>query len=717
MNRQNCYMNGNCPWEAGREITWAKSPFLGEFDFQRVHIVVSRRKNLIFAPNHFYLRMPRIFCFCRCSLLVSLSCLLLPSGAFAQQTMPFGKAITDKIAAAECAHASCKHVVLANVLTDDYDVSYYRCEWAVDPAVKAISGAITVYFKPKAGDFSIFHADLHDDMTLDSVRYHGAKITSHHPTGHILDAMLPAPLAMGVPDSLTMYYHGAPPTTGFGAFTQTTHGANNTPVIWTLSEPYGASDWWPCKNTTNDKADSLDVIVTTGSAYRAAGNGLLVEETAPAAGKKRYHWRHRYPITAYLVAIAVTDYEQFTHKAFVAGDSLPILNYVYPENYAQWKTDMFNTVDIMELYSTLFEPYPYRKEKYGHAQFSWGGGQEHQTMSFMTSADYSLQAHELAHQWFGNKITCGSFQDIWLNEGFATFLTGLSLEHLLGGQWWVPWKIDTRDNVLGNPNGSVFVPDTTDLWRIFNGRLSYAKGAMLLHQLRWLMGDSAFFAGLQSYLADPSLAYARTPDLQKHLEAASGRSLTEYFNDWLYGEGWPTYDVHWQQDIEGNFWVEMNQASSHPSVSFFEMKVPILFSDGAGKDTVIVFDNTHNGQVFSFYAPDFYFNATFDPEVWRCAKNTLTYAFTRTESLLEGAVTVGPVPATDRLDIATTRGVHLQSAVLYDLTGRPVASLAEESPQKTAQEGTILLSGLNVGIYLAKITTDKGTITRKVVKQ
>ena len=153
--------------------------------------------------------------------------------------------------------------------------------------------------------------------------------------------------------------------------------------MWTLSQPYGARDWWPCKQTLSDKIDSLDVYVTCPAAYRSAGNGLRVAEYLDASGQKVCHWRHRYPIATYLVCMAVTDYVEYFDYADIQSGTLPIQNYVYAEEltYAQQNSPL--AVPMMELFDSLFIPYPFAQEKYGHVMFGWGGGMEHQTMSFM----------------------------------------------------------------------------------------------------------------------------------------------------------------------------------------------------------------------------------------------------------------------------------------------------------------------------------------------
>ena len=196
-----------------------------------------------------------------------------------------------------------------------------------------------------------------------------------------------------------------------------------------------------------DKIDSMDVFITTPLDQLAAGNGKLMSITE-IDGKLVHHWRHRHPIVSYLVALAVTNYEAYSDFVYLTnGDSIEILNYVYPENLDQIKDATKSSIDIMTLFNDLVGTYPYADEKYGHAQFGWGGGMEHQTMSFMGSFSFNLQAHEMAHQWFGDKVTCGSWTEIWLNEGFATYLTGLTYENFSTDEYWPLWKSSTRNSI------------------------------------------------------------------------------------------------------------------------------------------------------------------------------------------------------------------------------------------------------------------------------
>lgn len=541
--------------------------------------------------------------------------LIFASGAFGQQLSEFESIVEGEKAAWLRLHAVAEGG-MQNSADNRSDITYCRYHFWVDPAVNYIRGEITTVFEPVESVDSLLF-DFSSALTMDSILYHGAKL-SFASNGNILAVYFPNTLPAFLPDSLAFYYQGVPGSSGFGSFITNTH--NGVPVMWTLSQPYGSMEWMPCKHSLTDKIDSVDIYVTHPDGYRAASNGVLVSETL-AGGQKTTHWKSRYPIAAYLVAFAVTNYEVFTDEVAHADGNTPIVNYVYPETMATAQASMPNLTAQMQLFNDLFGLYPFHEEKYGHAQFGWGGGMEHQTMSFMGGFGYELMAHELAHQWFGNKVTCGSWADIWLNEGFATYLSGLCYQYL-APQFWQQFKQQRINNVTSQPGGSMFVDDTTNVSRIFSGRLSYAKGAMVLHMLRWICGDSAFFGGIRNYLNDPQLAfgYARTPDLQAHLEAASGKNLQGFFDDWYLGQGYPSYDIVWSQDDQKLLSFEVKQTQSHPSVAYFELPLPLRLKGAQGQVKDIVLDHSFEGQIFQHQADFVVASVEFDPELWLITK-------------------------------------------------------------------------------------------------
>ncbi len=639
--------------------------------------------------------------------------LLIISGTSAQNSRHI--TVTREIALAEQKKAAGAGDSLVHRAGLNIDVFYTRFNWSVDPAVQFISGEVTSCFTAVHGDVSQILLELDSTMTVDSVVFRQHAVPAEFVSGYELQITLDAVVPENHQDSLSIFYHGIPREgNGFGSFVTSEH--EGTPVLWTLSEPYGAKDWWPGKNDLTDKIDSIDIFVSVPAGNRVGSNGLLVSETQAEAGRALYHWRHRYPIACYLVAIAVTNYVQFTNYALVSGDSVPILNYVYPEDSAQAAFETKNTADIIHLYDSLFGPYPFAAEKYGHAQFSLGGGMEHQTMSFMTGFGHDLRAHELAHSWFGNKITLASWHDIFLNEGFATYANGLSFENMYDGYYWNIWKSNTLGAVTSQPDGSVYVADTTDVSRIFNERLSYHKGAYLLHMLRWILGDEAFFTAVRSYVADPELAYrfATFDDLKSHLEQAGNTDLTWFFDEWYYGQGYPSYDINVSQsDSDRTVKVIIQQEQSHPSVAFFELPVPVwIFGDGMSKQ--LICDNTFSGEMFTFPDPGFAIDSVkFDPDRWLCAHLDNISLGIGTQARLFRDLDIHPNPAgnTIRFDIPDMTVQHLE---VYDIIGRQVKILNFDLNRQTVRAD---VRHLDPGVYLLRVQTGKGVCSGKFVKK
>ena len=619
---------------------------------------------------------------------------------------------TDEIAASE------GNIFLRTLSTNrslassNFQVTYYRCNWEIDPAVRFIKGSVTSHFITNSSTNTITY-DLATQLTVDSIYFHSSKIAFTRPADQ-LQINFPGALTAGQKDSVTIFYRGIPPNTAFGSFNQAAH--NSVPVLWTLSEPYGARDWWPCRNGLDDKADSMDIIISSPNSYRASSNGTLVNETDNGVTRTAFY-KHRYPIASYLVAFAVTNFKVLNHAVQLGNVNLPMITYCYPEDENSFQQNTPKVLQQLSLFHQHFTPYPFINEKYGHTQFSWGGGMEHQTNSFIISPSESLMAHELAHQWFGDKITCGSWQDIWLNEGFATYLSYFYFEKI-DPAGHVNRLKNLSNAITGVPNGSVWVDDTTNVGRIFSSRLSYNKGAYLVHMLRWVLGDSLFFRGIRQYMNDPKLAYgfARTEDLQRNLEQVSGRSLTEFFNDWFRGQGHPSFTVKWAQNKNNWARITIGQTTSHSSVPYFEMPLPLTFKSGSQEKKVIV-NNTFNNEIFweqiGFKAD----TVMIDPEYWILTRDNTSI---KEPDILgnENEIKVYPVPTSNPSVTLSIKNPVAKTMTLrlFNTVGQLVLQQQIDTPGRD-EEIQINISSLAAGVYLFRIDADKFKTTRHIIKR
>jgi len=537
-------------------------------------------------------------------------------------------------------------------------------------------------------------------LKVNKIVYKGQSLKSNH-QGLLLSISLPTTIKKGIIDSITVEYEGEPENSmvGFGSFIHSKH--NDVPVIWTLSEPFGARDWWPCKMGGRDKVDSLDVVIVSPSPNRGVSNGMKVYEKK-VGNNNEVHWKHRYPITSYLICLAVTNYVDYSdYLKYGDKDSMMVLNYVYPEGYDYAKESTPKVLPIIDLYNRLFIDYPFRKEKYGHAQFGWGGGMEHQTMSFMVNFDPGLMAHELSHQWFGNYVTCTNFQEIWINEGFATYVEGLAHEHNLVNGSFFDWLEGKISHVTSQDGGSVFVPDTTDIWRIFDGRLSYSKGGVVLHTLRWEIGDSAFFGAIRNFLNDPKHAYgyATTQDIMHHFEKTSGRNLSEFFKDWIYGEGFPKFEIYWAQTKDNKIKISVKQQPSHQSVDFYEMHLPIKIA-GNNKDTMIRLNLTKPGETFELPLNFVVEAVVFDPQKWIITSNPKIYNYSVTKDT--DTISISPNPGNEFINVNTSKMIKFSKIEILDTHGKSVQTF---SPTGFNTSFSLKIEKLVPGNYLLRLVT------------
>jgi aminopeptidase N len=640
------------------------------------------------------------------------SCLFLLITELHAQEIQCKQNFIDIAALEQKRFTSSNHDETRTFASSNFSIYYSRCIWKVDPAVRYIEGRVTSYITASASTNTITF-DLTNSLVVDSILFRNHKIGFTQNANSTLDVQLTATLNANQKDSVTICYKGIPGNTGFGSFIQTTH--NSTPVIWTLSEPYGARDWWPCRNGLDDKIDSIDVCIVHPNQYKATSNGLLQSEITVGPTTTTF-FKHRYPIASYLVCFSVTNFSVFTNSVQLGNVNLPVISYVYPESINDFQPYTYKVLDAMQLFHNTFAPYPFIKEKYGHTQFGWGGGMEHQTNTFLINTDANLMAHELGHQWFGNKVTCGSWQDIWLNESFATYCANYYAE-----------KFDTSffQLILTNhlaqitslPDGSVMVDDTTNVNRIFNSRLSYNKGAYVLRMLRFTLGDSLFFRGIRQYQNDATLQYsfARTADFKRNMEQVSGKDLTYFFNQWITGQGYPSFQIQWSQNKNNWVKIKVNETTSHSSVSFFKTPLALTFKNTFQQKTIIIQVNSNGAETWADigFAAD---TVLIDTEKQLISKNnTSTKIKSSTANINE--IKLYPNPVQDNLYVSLKNPSDKKLTIqIYTSIGQLIS---QQQFDTIGQDELLELSFSRIpeGNYLVKVNGGNTTLlTKKIVK-
>ncbi len=498
-----------------------------------------------------------------------------------------------------------------------FDITGYHLRLNLHPSTQTLEGMVTISGRALETALDRLEIDLGGHMTIDQVLQSEDPCAFSH-TGDMVYIALPTEVPAGGSFSVTILYHGNPELGPYGAFRWDVHGPASQPVIWTLSEPYGAPSWWPCKDDPADKADSVRLDITVPENLVAASNGLLAGIDSSAAGVLTYQWITRYPISTYLVSLAVSDYLQFQDIYESGGRQMPLSYFVYPELYQKALQDFAVTRDMLVFFSTVFGEYPFIEEKYGMAVFGWGGAMEHQTLTSYGAGlvrgdnryDY-INAHELAHQWFGDLITMRYWSHIWLNEGFASYAEALWYENLAGEQGYHDYM---RSQYRSYFPGSLFITDTTNTSALFSGTV-YDKGSWVLHMLRGVLGDTVFFDCLRDYATNADLIYgnATTEDFQAVCERISGRDLAWFFDQWVYREGRPDYSWNWHVYGSGPYSTELNilQNTSVPFIMPIEIRL-----QGPAMDVGFRVWNDQHLQKYTFKTKTKPTDLIFDPGNW-----------------------------------------------------------------------------------------------------
>ncbi|MGD8781257.1 MAG: M1 family aminopeptidase [Ignavibacteria bacterium] len=608
---------------------------------------------------------------------------------------------------------------------ENYDVNYYKLSLNIDCTAQVVAGEVTIKAKSMVDNLTSIFVDLSKVMNVAKVKSNGQQLQfQHNGDSDQIDIVLDKTYNLNEEFTIIISYSGTPQKKDFQNpyFTYTTSDSTS-PLFSTLSEPYSTSEWWPCKDTPADKADSADIWLTTDTLFVPVSNGKL-EDIVDNGSTHTYKWKVSYPIAQYLISVAMTDYVLYEDIfEYESGKQMPVTHYVYNGTLTQDRiSQLERTVDMLNVFSELFGLYPFINEKYGHAQWQWGGGMEHQTISSMGAFGETLVSHELAHQWFGDKITCKDWQNIWLNEGFATYCESLWLENAYGKDYYMQ-DVQSKMARAKNASGTIYVEDTSSVSEIFNSSRSYAKGSIVLHMLRGILGDERFFEAIRTYINDPELAYdvAETEDLQRVVEETSDEDLDYFFQQWIYGENYPRYNVSWNYTEENNLYhVKVNisqEANSNPV--FFTMPVQLEFETLSGSVIDTVFNNQQE-QEFDIYLEEEPTQLTFDPANWILKELTVitsveNFDEIKNQFFLEQNYPNPFNPSTNiQYNIPEKSNVKL---ILYDNLGNEIATLIDDV--KYPGYYNIELNStdfeLSSGVYFYQLITDRLTDTKKMV--
>lgn len=606
-----------------------------------------------------------------------------------------------------------------HVLSNNYDVAFYRFDLSAGNTSAHLEGSVTIGATSKTSSLDTFACELVDYYTIDSVLIDGEKCPLTR-SGHDVFVVPQSPIGAGSLFEATFYYSGEIPKN----IQDADFGISNNPaykITYTLSEPYFAKYWFPCKQDLLDKADSVMINVVTDSGLVVGSNGLLVNRMPLDEGKVLHQWRSSYPIAYYLISLCIGDYQEYSYYAPLpdANDSVLVQNYLYNNpgvlDANQYYLDL--TGELIYIFSELYGPYPFAEEKYGHCMAPFPGGMEHQTMSTMVGFDFELVAHELAHQWFGDMVTCATWQDIWINEGFATYSPFLALERL-GNQFPIQLMQQYVNEVMASaPSGSVFIPesefaiDYTDFndlynltWRIFSWPLSYAKGAIILHMLRHeINNDELFFNILRTYGENYRFSNATGADFREIAENTTGLDLRYFFDQWYYDQGYPVFRIRWYQEGD-ELRIESRQGPSVPGGTFFRLTMDYYVRTSAG-DTLLRLEQTEAIQTYSIPVDGQVAEINANPYANVLARIEQIHEETFAPATITGeqdkhGITIWPNPAAEYIWVSNPDNLS-GSITILDHTGRKLLTCSLEN-------GTTELPvyKLTSGAYIIRILTD-----------
>lgn len=590
----------------------------------------------------------------------------------------------------------------------DYDIKFYGLDLEVSPPSTFLDGHTRVVAEVTEDTMRTFVLELWHELQVNDVIKEGNNLTYSHDE-NVLEIELEEDLYSGGLIDVKVYYSGQ--VEGEGFFTGIQSGTNSfgDPVLWTLSEPHNARQWFPCKQVLEDKADSAWVFITTPSDFVAASNGLLHNVEPLDNNRLRYEWKTFYPTTYYLLSMAVGYYQEYNFYAPLSSsqDSVIVQNFIYdyPEVLESQKDNLEKTKDFMHLFSQIWGNYPFAQEKYGHAQAPMGGAMEHQTISTMGYFGFDITAHELAHHWFGNQVSCATWSDIWINEGFASYGEYLAREHLLGREEADSWMTFAHSNVKSEPGGSVYVPpmQLSNVWRIFNGRLSYRKGAAIIHLLRFeINDDELFFHIMKDFQNTFAHGVATGDDYRNVVEKNTGQSWEWFFDQWYYGEGFPVYEIKWWED-NGFLFIQSSQTTSANLPGFFAGTVEFLVKGDFYDQQVRLFQEEPL-QLFKIPVDGCVEEVVFDPDEYMLMDYVLVDSSAMADPVEVENINIGPNPVIDLLNVYFERKWDQSSYNISDLPGRIL-----KEGDMTSQEHAINLEGLKTGMYLLNIISRSGS--------
>ena len=587
-------------------------------------------------------------------------------------------------------------------------ISPYPSSFKANIIIKFVADSSITFIKLNA---------VSSSLLIDSVSLSGISFTSAQ---NILTINLSRTYNPGDTGQVKIYYRKAN--------TSNNYFIVNSPSlikgVFTDCEPEGARYWFPCWDSPSDKA-TWNLTAKVPLNVRFASNGLLNDSTV-SGDTIYYHWISRDPMATYLMHITgqvnFNVDKRFWHKTSNPNDSIPVVFYSQPgDTLSYFKSRVLHLTDF---FSQKFGDYPF--EKIGFSNSS--GAMENQSMiNIYTWKINGIATHELAHSWFGDLITCATWADVWLNEGFATYSDLLWKQYSISDSTYrTNLNLLGKSYVMNNPGWPMYNP----VWNIrtpsndtlFNSFICYNKGCCVLGMLRHMIGDSLFFGALKSYTTDPAFRFKNvtTAAFISKMNQATGMDLNWFFNQWVYQPNHPKYQNSYTIYQSGSDWkVNFTAKQIQTNPAFFKMPVELRFHFTSGPDSTVRLMNDQNNQLFNFTFSRQPTNVIFDPDSNITLKESSTIGISKIESGVPVKYSLSqnypnPFNPSTKIEFSIPKTGYVKLRV-FDIQGKEVSSLVNEILKPGIYIVDFIPITLSSGMYFYKLESDNFSSVKKML--
>jgi aminopeptidase N len=602
----------------------------------------------------------------------------------------------------------------------DYTLNLNLTENYTSPYPASFSADVKIRFRIDSTLSAVTLNAVNTSLAIDSVKL--AAVTFTH-SEDLLNINLDRTYNPGEITEIWIYYHH------FDVDDHAFYVSNG--FLFTDCEPEGARKWFPCYDHPSDKA-TVDIKAKVPSVVKLGSNGRL-QDSIVEPPFTTYHWVSRDPVATYLVVLTSKinyslDIVNWTNPN--TGEIVPIRFYYNP---GEDPSEMEAIIgEMTTFFSEQFGDHPFEKNGFAslNEDFFWGG-MENQTLTSIcpTYCWISwLVAHEYAHQWFGDMVTCATWADIFLNEGFATWTEAYWTEHEYGYQAYMDeLKGNAYNYINNNPGWPISDPSwaitTPDLSILFNYYITYLKGSCVLHQLRYVLGDSLYFTGLKAYATDTvNFKYqsATIPDFKDKMETVTGQELDWFFDEWIYLPDHPTYNnLYSFMDLGNGEWKVTFTARQQSTIQFWQMPLELYIYCEDGSDTLIRVFNSFNGEIFEFIIDAKPVDLVFDPGNHILLKEgTTLLGVNDSYSSNDLGLKVVPSPVKDECTVNfTLDAISDIDLEITDVSGKLIWQHTYEGLNKGENSIKLNCGWMPSGIYLMRYITETSSGTSKFIRQ